>query len=132
MIKHTKIRQLVIEGLKTSLPKLSIYDGRPVNFDESELPVVAVYLTEPHPDPKYLDSNQWTAILHIELFLKAAKTDSDLDKWVEEKLYPAIENMSSLGDVLTDMTPKGFDYDRDDEMALWASVDITYQIEYDM
>lgn len=68
MIKHTKIRQLVIEGLKTSLPKLSTYDGRPVNFDESELPVVAVYLTEPHPDPRYLDSNQWTATLHIELF----------------------------------------------------------------
>lgn len=51
---------------------------------------------------------------------------------MEEKLYPAIESMSNLGDVLTDMTPKGFDYDRDDEMALWASVDITYQIEYDM
>ncbi|WP_368913654.1 phage tail terminator protein [Providencia sp. 1701011] len=132
MIKHTKIRELVIEGLKASIPKLSTYDGRPVNFDENELPVVAVYLTEPHPDPKYLDSNQWTAILHIELFLKAAKTDSDLDKWVEEKLYPAIKNITNLGDVLTDMTPKGFDYDRDDEMALWASVDITYQIEYDM
>ncbi|HDN2510172.1 TPA: phage tail protein [Providencia rettgeri] len=132
MIPHTKIRELVIEGLKKSIPKLSTYDGRPVNFDENELPVVAVYLTEPRPDPEYLDSNQWTAILHIELFLKAAKTDSDLDKWVDEKLYPAIKSMTNLGDVLTDMTPKGFDYNRDDEMALWASVDITYQIKYEM
>lgn len=132
MISHTKIRELVIEGLKKSIPKLSTYDGRPVNFDENELPIVAVYLTEPRPDPEYLDSNQWTAILHIELFLKAAKTDSDLDKWVDEKLYPAIKSMTNLGDVLTDMTPKGFDYDRDDEMALWASVDITYRIEYEM
>ncbi|OAT47006.1 phage tail terminator protein [Providencia heimbachae] len=132
MIKHTKIRTLIIDGIKAHIPNINLYDGRPVNFDESELPVIAVYLTEPHPDSNYLDSNQWMAILHVELFLKAAKTDSDLDKWVEEKLYPAIESISNLGDVLTDMTPKGFDYDRDDEMALWASVDLTYQIEYEM
>ncbi|WP_409264122.1 phage tail terminator protein [Providencia heimbachae] len=132
MIKHTKIRALIIDGIKAHIPNINIYDGRPVNFDESELPVIAVYLTEPRPDPKYLDASQWTAILHIELFLKAAKSDSVLDSWVEEKLYPAIESMSNLGDALTDMTTKGYDYDRDDEMALWASVDLTYQIEYEM
>nr|WP_265494742.1 phage tail terminator protein [Providencia heimbachae] len=131
-MKHTKIRALIIDGIKAHIPNINIYDGRPVNFDESELPVIAVYLTEPRPDPKYLDASQWTAILHIELFLKAAKSDSVLDSWVEEKLYPAIESMSNLGDALTDMTTKGYDYDRDDEMALWASVDLTYQIEYEM
>ncbi|MBP6121092.1 phage tail terminator protein [Providencia sp.] len=131
-MKHTKIRALIIDGIKVHIPNINIYDGRPVNFDESELPVIAVYLTEPRPDPKYLDASQWTAILHIELFLKAAKSDSVLDSWVEEKLYPAIESMSNLGDALTDMTTKGYDYDRDDEMALWASVDLTYQIEYEM
>ncbi len=132
MIKHTKIRTLIIEGLKSHIPNASLYDGRPVNFDESELPVIAVYLTEPRPIPKYLDSNQWSAILHIELFLKAAKSDSVLDSWVETKLYPAISQLTNLGDVITDMTTKGYDYDRDDEMMLWASVDLTYQIEYEM
>ncbi|WP_420029710.1 phage tail terminator protein [Moellerella wisconsensis] len=132
MIKHTKIRTLIIEGLKSHIPDLTIYDGRPVNFDESELPVIAVYLTEPRPIPEYLDLNQWSAILHIELFLKAAKSDSVLDSWVETKLYPAISQLTGLGDVVTDMTTKGYDYDRDDEMMLWASVDLTYQIEYEM
>lgn len=132
MIVHTRIRNTVIQHLNERFPNIKTYDGRPTHFDESELPVIAVYLTEPRPDPYYLDSNQWTAILHLELFLKSSVSDATLDKWVEEKLYPAVADMTDLGEVITDMTPKGYDYDRDDEMSLWASVDLSYQIKYEM
>ncbi|ETT08716.1 phage tail terminator protein [Providencia alcalifaciens] len=132
MIVHTRIRNTVIQHLNERFPNIKTYDGRPTHFDESELPIIAVYLTEPRPDPYYLDSNQWTAILHLELFLKSSVPDATLDKWVEEKLYPAVADMTDLGEVITDMTPKGYDYDRDDEMSLWASVDLSYQIKYEM
>ncbi|MEQ5184061.1 phage tail terminator protein [Providencia alcalifaciens] len=132
MIIHTRIRNTVITCLKENFPDIQTYDGRPTHFDESELPIIAVYLTEPRPDPYYLDTSQWTAILHLELFLKSTVPDATLDKWVEEKLYPAVAEITGLGEVLTDMTPKGYDYDRDDEMSMWASVDLSYQIKYEM
>lgn len=132
MIKHTAIRNRVIEGLKPFIGDATLKDGRPVSIDDTELPVIAVYLTDAQPVQKYLDANIWTAVLHVELFLKSSNPDAKLDSWVEAKLFPAIATLTNLSEVINSMTPQGYNYDRDDEMAYWASVDLTYLIEYEM
>lgn len=132
MIKHTKIRNIVIDGLKPFVGNATIYDGRIVSINENEFPAIAVYLTDVQPSPKYLDVNGWNAVLHIELFLKSSQPDAKLDEWVESKLFPAISEMKRLGEVINSITQQGFNYARDDEMSYWASVDLTYLIEYEM
>ncbi|MEQ4694503.1 phage tail terminator protein [Providencia manganoxydans] len=132
MIKHTKIRNIVIDGLKPFVGEATIYDGRVVSINENEFPVIAVYLTDVQPSPKYLDTNGWNAVLHIELFLKSSQPDAKLDEWVESKLFPAVAGMKRLGEAIDSITQQGFNYARDDEMSYWASVDLTYFIEYEM
>ncbi|MGC6756761.1 phage tail terminator protein, partial [Escherichia coli] len=37
-----------------------------------------------------------------------------------------------LDALIETMTPQGYDYQRDDEMATWGSVDFTYTLTYSM
>ncbi|MDU2381046.1 MAG: phage tail terminator protein, partial [Enterobacter cloacae] len=46
-MKHTEIRQAVIEGLESVIGNSAIFfDGRPAVIEEEDFPAVAVYLTD--------------------------------------------------------------------------------------
>ncbi|KAB7896438.1 phage tail protein [Serratia sp. Leaf50] len=134
MIKHPLIRQAVLDVLKQSITDEPVtwYDGRPAFIEADDLPVVAVYISDAAPTGETLDFDEWSATLHIEVFLKAVSPDSMLDSWVEQKIYPAIQDIPALSTLLETMSPQGYDYQRDDEMATWGSADLRYSINYFM
>ncbi len=74
----------------------------------------------------------WTALLHIEVFLKAKETDSALDAWMEEKVYPAMADIPELLPLIELMNANGYDYQRDEEVMMWGSADLSYSISYVM
>lgn len=46
-MKHTEIRQAVIDGLESVIGNSAIFfDGRPAVIEEEDFPAVAVYLTD--------------------------------------------------------------------------------------
>lgn len=134
MIKHPLIRQAVLDVLKQSITDEPVtwYDGRPAFIEANDLPVVAVYISDAAPTGETLDFDEWSATLHIEVFLKAVSPDSMLDSWVEQKIYPAIQDIPALSTLLETMSPQGYDYQRDDEMVTWGSADLRYSINYFM
>lgn len=132
MRTHSAIRRAVIDVLTDHIGDIVVNDGRPVFLEEDELPVVAVYLTDAAPTSGVLDDDQWQAVLHIEVFLKASNPDSKLDEWMEDKIYPAMQSIPALAGLIETMSPAGYDYQRDDEMCLWGSADLTYHLTYSM
>ncbi|MCM4753883.1 phage minor tail U family protein, partial [Escherichia coli] len=68
-----------------------------------------------------LDSDTWQAELHIEVFLPAQVPDSELDSWMESRIYPAMSAIPALSGLITTMVTQGYEYRRDDDMALWSS-----------
>ena len=132
MRKHTVSRNTIIDAVKPHVGNAAVYDGRPVFLEEDELPVVAVYLTDASPTGEVVDEDQWQAVLHIEVFLKASNPDSKLDEWMEDKIYPAMQSVPALAGIIETMSPAGYDYQRDDEMSLWGSADLTYNLTYSM
>ncbi|WP_392738389.1 phage minor tail U family protein [Serratia ureilytica] len=132
MQKHTEIRRVVLDALKSHIKGAAFHDGRPVFLDEKELPAVAVYLTEAQHTGAYTDADSWQAVLHIEVFLRASNPDSALDAWMEKNIYPALASVPGLASLIETMTPQGYDYQRDDEMATWGSADLTYLLTYFM
>lgn len=133
MSKHSDIRAVVLEKLKSAIAdQVTWFDGRPVFLEEHELPAVAVYISDAGYTGDALDEDSWQAILHIEVFLKAVNPDSALDSWMEDKVYPAMVDVPGLELLIETITPQGYDYRRDDEMAMWGSVDLTYTITYSM
>lgn len=134
MIKHPLIRQAVLNALKQSLLDETItwYDGRPAFIEAKDLPVIAVYISDAAATGETLDLDEWSALLHIEVFLKASSPDSILDSWVEGKIYPALQDIPALAELLQTMSAQGYDYQRDDEMATWGSADLSYLITYFM
>ncbi|HCP1009422.1 TPA: phage tail protein, partial [Escherichia coli] len=79
-----------------------------------------------------LDSDTWQAELHIEVFLPAQVPDSELDSWMESRIYPVMSDVPALSDLITSMVASGYDYRRDDDAGLWSSADLTYVITYEM
>ncbi|EMO7836849.1 phage tail protein [Morganella morganii] len=132
MRTHSAIRRAVINALSDHVGDIVVHDGRPVFLEEDELPVVAVYLTDAAPTSVVLDDDQWQAVLHIEVFLKASNPDSKLDEWMEDKIYPAMQSVPALAGLIETMSAAGYDYQRDDEMCLWGSADLTYHLTYSM
>lgn len=130
MNRHTAIRTAVIKALKPYTGSVTVHDGRPVFLSEEELPAIAVYLTNAVPCSELLDEELWEAVLHIEIFLKATHPDSALDIWVEEKIRPAMLSAQELDALIESRQPSGYDYQRDDEMSLWGSADMTYRLIY--
>lgn len=134
MIKHPKIRKAVLDALKLSVtdPSVTWYDGRPSFLTAEDLPAVAVYLSGAEPTGETLDEDEWRATLHVEVFLKAVSPDTDLDQWMEQNIYPALNYVPALADLIQTMTAQGYDYQRDDEMATWGSADLRYTMTYTM
>ncbi|WP_053263867.1 phage tail terminator protein [Escherichia coli] len=105
-MKHSDIRKVIIDALESAI-------GTDVIYFE-------------------LDADSWQAILHIEVFLEAQVPDSDLDDWMETRVYPVLAEVPGLESLITTMVQQGYDYQRDDDMALWSSADLKYSITYDM
>ncbi|NIF58966.1 phage tail protein [Enterobacter sp. Ap-916] len=133
MSKHSAIRAAVLAKLKADISdSVTWFDGRPAFLEEGDLPAVAVYLSDAEYTGATIDADDWQATLHIEVFLKASNPDTALDTWLEEKIYPALQEIPGLEALIEIMTPQGYDYQRDDEMATWGSVDLTYSLTYSM
>lgn len=131
MNRHSAIRAAILAKLKAEITDMvTWFDGRPVFLEEQDLPAVAVYLSDAEYTGDSLDEDSWQAVVHIEVFLKASSPDSALDSWMEEKVYPAMAFIPGLTELVETFTPQGYDYQRDDEMATWGSVDFTYLITY--
>ncbi len=45
-MKHTDIRAAVLDALEQHEHGATLFDGRPVVFDEEDFPAIAVYLTD--------------------------------------------------------------------------------------
>lgn len=131
---HSEIRRAIITTLKAADDKgdTTFFDGRPVVIEESDLPAVAVYLSEAQCTGTEVDGDIWSAVLHVEVFLKATQPDSSLDERMENQVYPALGNVPELGNLIRTMAAQGYNYQRDDEMAMWGSADLTYDITYSM
>lgn len=133
MNRHSAIRAAILAKLKADITDtVTWFDGRPVFLEEQDLPAVAVYISDAEYTGDSLDEDSWQAVLHIEVFLKASSPDTALDSWMEEKIYPAMEDIPGLDALIETMTPQGYDYQRDDEMATWGSVYFTYTLTYSM
>lgn len=132
-MKHPQIRAAVLAALKRNIiEQVTWFDGRPGFLDEEDLPAVAVYLTDARASDDNIDEDMWSALLHIEVFLKAKEPDSALDAWMEEKVYPALGDIPELLPLIELMNASGYDYQRDDEAMMWGSVDLSYSISYVM
>ncbi|XVV76561.1 hypothetical protein I5Z76_02909 [Escherichia coli] len=70
-MKHTDIRAAVLDALEQHEHGATLFDGRPVVFDEEDFPAIAVYLTDAEYTGEELDADTWRATLHIEVFLPA-------------------------------------------------------------
>ncbi|HIG8794769.1 TPA: phage tail terminator protein [Raoultella terrigena] len=130
-MKHSEIRNAVIDAL-IGIDANALFDGRPAVFEESDFPAVAVYLTDARATEKEIDGDIWEATLHIEVFLPGQVPDSELDEWMESKIYPVMSNIASLSNLVETIFPDGFDYQRDEELVAWSSADLKYSITYEM
>ncbi|WMY75415.1 phage minor tail U family protein [Buttiauxella selenatireducens] len=132
-MKHPQIRSAILAALKNGIIEpVTWFDGRPAVLDPEDLPALAVYLTDAQSTEDSIDEDMWSAILHVEVFLKATETDSALDEWMESRIYPNLESIPGLSDLVETMSPQGYDYQRDDEMATWGSADMKYSLSYIM
>lgn len=132
-MKHPQIRAAILAALKAGVTEpVTWFDGRPAVLDPEDLPALAVYLTDAQSSEDSIDEDMWHATLHIEVFLKAAETDSALDGWMESRIYPHLNNIPGLDGLVETMSPLGYDYQRDDEMATWGSADMKYSLSYTM
>ena len=132
-MKHPLIRKAVLDALKAgNAQAVTWFDGRPSVLDAQDLPAVAVYLTDAESSDESVDEDMWRATLHIEVFLKGDDTDSALDEWMENNIYPVMTSIPTLSGVLETMSARGYDYQRDDELATWGSADLQYSVSYVM
>ena len=132
-MKHPLIRKAVLDALKGgNAQAVTWFDGRPSVLDAQDLPAVAVYLTDAESSDESVDEDMWRATLHIEVFLKGDDTDSALDEWMENNIYPVMASIPTLSGVLETMSARGYDYQRDDELATWGSADLQYSVSYVM
>lgn len=131
MNKHTQIRQAVLAKLESlSGDAVSLFDGLPAFIEPEDLPALAVWMTDAQYSGQSVDEDDWQAVLHVAVFLKAQSTDAELDMWMEEKIFPSLEEVSGLENLIDAMTPLGYDYQRDSEMATWGMAEMTYRITY--
>mgnify|MGYP002181196280 CR=1 FL=1 len=132
-MKHSDIRQLILDALESAIGTDAIYfDGRPAVLEEGDFPAVAVYLTDAEYTGEELDADVWQATLHVEVFLPAQVPDSELDEWMEARVYPVLAEIPGLASLIINMAQQGYDYQRDDDIGLWSSADLKYSITYEM
>ncbi|HAZ7701859.1 TPA: phage tail protein [Escherichia coli] len=131
MNRHTQIRQAVLARLREQCgDSATFFDGLPAFIDAQELPAVAVWLSDAQYTGKMTDEDDWQAVLHIAVFIRAQAPDSELDMWIESTIFPALNDIPALSGLIDTLIPLGFNYQRDNEMATWTMAEITYQITY--
>ena len=131
MNRHTQIRQAVLARLREQCgDSATFFDGLPAFIDAQELPAVAVWLSDAQYTGKMTDEDDWQAVLHIAVFIRAQAPDSELDMWMESTIFPALNDVPALSGLIDTLIPLGFNYQRDNEMATWAMAEITYQITW--
>lgn len=132
-MKHSDIRRAIINSLEIQIGEEALYfDGRPAVLEEGDFPAIAIYLTDAEYTGEELDTDTWQATLHIEIFLPAQVPDSDLDNWMESRIYPVMSDVPGLAGLITNIVQQGYDYQRDDDLGLWSSADLKYSITYEM
>ena len=121
MNRHTQIRQVVLARLREQCgDSATFFDGLPAFIDAQELPAVAVWLSDAQYTGKMTDEDDWQAVLHIAVFIRAQAPDSALDMWMESTIFPALNDIPALSGLIDTLIPLGFNYQRDNEMATWA------------
>jgi len=128
------IRQQVIVDLQQELPEVTFFNGRPVSIavgsdgeEDSELPAIAVYLDEGEATDAGFDSEEWQAVLHVEVFVLATNdTDPVLDGF-GERVNNVITRHYTADNLLDGCSRRSFNYTRDDEQP-WGTLDLTYLI----
>lgn len=118
MNRHTQIRQVVLARLREQCgDSATFFDGLPAFIDAQELPAVAVWLSDAQYTGKMTDEDDWQAVLHIAVFIRAQAPDSELDMWMESTIFPALNDVPALSGLIDTLNPLGFNYQRDNEMA---------------
>lgn len=133
-MKHSDIRQTILDALESAIGKdAAVYfDGRPAVLEAGDFPAIAVFLTDAEYTGENLDFDSWRATLHIEVFLPEQTPDSELDDWMESRIYPVLSEVPGIETLITSMVQQGYDYQRDEDIGLWSSADLKYSITYDM
>ncbi len=117
MNRHTQIRQAVLARLREQCgDSATFFDGLPAFVDAQELPAVAVWLSDAQYTGKMTDEDDWQAVLHIAVFIRAQAPDSELDMWMESTIFPALNDVPALSGLIDTLIPLGFNYQRDNEI----------------
>lgn len=126
---HNQIRQEIIERIQNNLPNAPrIYNGRAffTNIRE-ELPAICVYLDNAERSSKTLGDHEWTADLHIALFMPFSAGEPQLDQLAEQVdqliTFSGYENIEYV-------RGSAYGYDRDDDGFGWMSATLIYEIDY--
>ncbi len=129
-MKHTELRAAVLDALEKT-PGRRFLMVAPLFLMRRifrQLPFISPALnTRRRAGQRYRQAE-----LHIEVFLPAQVPDSELDAWMESRIYPVMSDIPALSDLITSMVASGYDYRRDDDAGLWSSADLTYVITYEM
>lgn len=131
-MKHTEFRAAVLDALEKHDTGATLLMVAPLFLMRRifrQLPFISPALNT--------RAKSWTAIpgrrsCILKFFLPAQVPDSELDSWMESRIYPAMSDIPALSDLITSMVASGYDYRRDDDAGLWSSADLTYVITYEM
>lgn len=135
---NNDIRSAVIADLTAVLGEsFTYFNGRPasveVNSDpegEDDLPAVAVFIDEGKVTDAGMGEEEWTAALHVEIFLRVAgDMDAELDAFGDQILQ-VITRHYDANSILSGCGRSGFSYTRDDEQP-WGTLDLTFDIEWE-
>lgn len=108
MNRHTQIRQAVLARLREQCgDSATFFDGLPAFIDAQELPAVAVWLSDAQYTGKMTDEDDWQAVLHIAVFIRAQAPDSELDMWMESTIFPALNDIPALSGLIDTLIPLG-------------------------
>lgn len=138
MSKNNEIREAVIVDLTAALGiAFTYFNGRPsvvrVNKDpdvDDDLPAIAVFIDEGRATDSDFDSEEWSAVLHVEIFqMSINDMDAALDV-VGDQVRQVITRHYTADGVLSDCSRSGFNYTKDEEQP-WGALDLTFDIEWE-
>ncbi|MEJ2766978.1 phage tail terminator protein [Photobacterium sp. MCCC 1A19761] len=130
------IREQVIQDLQLAekysqnIPITRWFRGLPgvVNV-ESELPAIAVAVTEGEVAAGNFSAQSWTGILTVRIFVKGdVDIDSTLDSY-GEMVREKLDIHYTANRLLTNFNRHSFQYARD-EQSPWGTLDLNFTIEY--
>ncbi len=140
---NKQIRKQVISDLEANLidgngqPLIAAYfsgRGEPVTASDDgetgylEVPAVSVYLAEGETTGNFLEEEEWSGVLAVEIMdLATNQLDDDLDN-LGEKVLQVVGNNYTANGLLSLCNRAGFSYVREDG-APWGSLVLTFTIE---